>query len=130
MQQSRDRMTIRVRGGKGAKDRYTVLAQRTLDVLRVYWRLEQPRMWLFPGQKAGAPLSNRSVQKIFVRSVEQADLRKAVTVHSLRHSFATHLVEAGVDIYWLTENSVLFHWIRRFRCIRRNRIIGFSVRFL
>ena len=56
-------------------------------------------MWLFPGQKAGAPLSNRSVQKIFVRSVEQAGLRKAVTVHSLRHSFATHLVEAGVDIY-------------------------------
>jgi site-specific recombinase XerD len=63
-----DRMTIRVRGGKGARDRYTVLAQRTLDLLRAYWRLERPGTWLFPGQQAGAPLSERRVQKILAKS--------------------------------------------------------------
>ena len=94
-----DRMTIRVCAGKGAKDRYTVLAQRTLDLLRAYWRLERPGTWLFPGQQAGQPLSERSVQKILAKSRVEAGITKAITVHSLRHSFATHLLESGVDIY-------------------------------
>ncbi len=96
-----DRMTIRVRGGKGGKDRYTVLAQRTLEVLRDYWRWGRPRTWLFPGQPTDQPLSTRSVQKIMGRSRVQAGITKAITVHSLRHSFATHLIESGVDIYHL-----------------------------
>ena len=94
-----DRMTIRVRGGKGGKDRYTVLAQRTLEVLRDYWRWGRPRTWLFPGQPTDQPLSTRSVQKIMGRSRVQAGITKAITAHSLRHSFATHLIESGVDIY-------------------------------
>ena len=94
-----DRMTIRVRAGKGARDRYTVLAQRTLDLLRAYWRLEHPGTWLFPGQPAGQPLSERRVQKILAKSRVEAGITQAITVHSLRHSFATHLLESGVDIY-------------------------------
>ena len=96
-----DRMQIRVRQGKGAKDRYTLLAQRALSLLRVYWQAERPTTWLFPGVPATQPLSGRSVQKVLGRSLAKAQILKPATVHSLRHSFATHLLEAGVDLYYI-----------------------------
>lgn len=91
-------MLIRVRQGKGQQERYTLLAQRTLQLLREYWRQEHPVAWLFPGQRRELPLSTRSVQKVMEQAVARAHLRTAATVHSLRHSFATPLLEAGVSL--------------------------------
>jgi len=93
------RMVIRVQQGKGAKDRYTLLAQRTLEVLRDYWRAYRPEEWLFPGQPAKGFLSVSSVQKILGKVLQEAGIKKHATVHTLRHSFATHLLEAGTDLY-------------------------------
>jgi site-specific recombinase XerD len=93
------RMVIRVQQGKGEKDRYTLLAQRTLEVLREYWRAYRPKDWLFPGQPAKGSLSVSTVQKIFEKVLDQAGVKKHATVHTLRHSFATHLLEAGTDLY-------------------------------
>ena len=93
------RMTIRVRQGKGQKDRYTLLAQRTLEVLREYWKQYRPQSWLFPGKPANEALSVSAVQRVFEKAVLQAGIKKAASVHTLRHSFATHLLEAGTDLY-------------------------------
>ena len=93
------RMVIRVQQGKGGKDRYTLLAKRTLEVLRDYWRAYRPEEWLFPGQPAKGSLSVSTVQKIFEKVLDQAGIKKHATVHTLRHSFATHLLEAGTDLY-------------------------------
>lgn len=93
------RMMIRVEQGKGDKDRYTLLGKRTLDILREYWRQYRPKDWLFYGHSSDSPASSRTVQKIFDRALRQAGIKKPATVHTLRHSFATHLLEAGTDLY-------------------------------
>ena len=93
------RMVIRVQQGKGEKDHYTLLAQRTLEVLREYWRAYRPKEWLFPGQPAKGSLSVSSVQKVFEKILHETGVKKHATVHTLRHSFATHLLEAGTDLY-------------------------------
>jgi site-specific recombinase XerD len=94
-----DRMVIRVRQGKGAKDRYTLLSKRLLAELRSYWRLYHPHgPWLFVGAVPDGPLSRESVKKIYMRAKWKAGIDKAGGVHTLRHSFATHLLEAGVDL--------------------------------
>lgn len=93
-----DRMMIRVDQGKGKKDRYTLLAKKALVVLREYWQVCRSEDWLFPGVIPGQPLSTRSIQKVFQRSVKKAGIRKPSRPHTLRHSFATHLAEAGVAL--------------------------------
>jgi site-specific recombinase XerD len=93
------RMTIRVQQGKGGKDRYTLLARRTLEVLREYWREYRPLDWLFPGKPATRPLSVSAVQRVFEKVLHRARIKKSASVHTLRHSFATHLLEAGADLY-------------------------------
>jgi integrase/recombinase XerD len=98
-----DRGQIRVRGGKGKKDRYTVLAEKTLHLLREYYRAYRPVEWLFPGQTAGTHLSATSVRRAFRRACRRAGLTGKATVHTLRHSFATHLLDRGVDLRYIQE---------------------------
>lgn len=92
-----ERMLVHVRQGKGSKDRYTLLSQRLLAALREYWRAERPQPWLFPNPQ-GQPLSPGSVQKLFYRAKARAKITRGHGIHCLRHSFATHLLEAGVDL--------------------------------
>lgn len=95
------RMMIRVRQGKGRKDRDTLLAQRTLQALRQYWRGARPAVWLFPGQPAETPLHPDSIRALFRKALQRTGITKPATVHSLRHSFATHLLESGTDLYYI-----------------------------
>ena len=98
-----DHMLIRVRQGKGRKDRCTLLPGSILEDLRSYWKAYRPPTWLFPGAREGRHLTERSVQKVLSRAVEAAGMRKRVTVHTLRHSFATHLLEGGTDLRYIQE---------------------------
>jgi integrase/recombinase XerD len=92
------RMLIRVEQGKGGKDRYVMLSPQLLTILRTYWRLTKPQRWLFPGRDQEHPL-NPTVLHAACRSARAAaGLSKPVTVHTLRHTFATHLLESGVDV--------------------------------
>jgi integrase/recombinase XerD len=101
------RMVIHVRQGKGAKDRLVPLSLRLLEELRAYWRMHRPRTWLFPGQKSGRPINASHIQRGLGRLVQQVGLSKHCSMHTLRHSYATHLLEAGVDV--LTLKALLGH---------------------
>ena len=92
------RMVIRVEQGKGAKDRYVMLSPPLLNILRAYWRLARPRTWLFPTRGGYRPMDPTMLGIACRRAREVMGLQKHVTVHTLRHSFATHLLEAGTDI--------------------------------
>lgn len=92
------RMLIYVRQGKGRKDRMVMLARALLEELRRYWTEYRPTHWLFPGSRPTVPISTRSVQKVCTAASKKAHIGKHVTVHTLRHSFATHLLEAGTDL--------------------------------
>jgi len=92
------RMVIRVRHGKGNKDRYTILSVRLLAELRSYWKRERPPIYLFPGREKQRPMSHGAVRLIYQRAKEKAGITKNGGIHSLRHAFATHLLEAGADL--------------------------------
>ncbi len=92
------RMLIRVERGKGGKDRYVMLSAQLLAILRTYWRLAKPRHWLFPGRDEERPIDQTVLHAACRSACEAAGLTKHVTVHTLRHSFATHLLESGADI--------------------------------
>jgi integrase/recombinase XerD len=92
------RMVIHVRQGKGQKDRYVMLSPRLLEILRAYWRAVRPRGFLFPGAVPEQPITTASVRKACYRARQAAGLGKHVVVHTLRHCFATHLLEAGTDL--------------------------------
>jgi site-specific recombinase XerD len=92
-----DRMLIQIRHGKGAKDRTVMLSAQLLDILRIYWRLARPTDWLFPGRSEG-PINVTVLHAACRSAAKGAGLTKKVSVHTLRHSFATHLLESGVDI--------------------------------
>lgn len=95
------RMVIRVEQSKGRKDRYTVLSKTLLLALRNYYRAYRPLEYLFEGREAGRSYSTRSVQHIMKVACERAQIRRSVSVHTLRHSFATHLLESGTDVVTL-----------------------------
>jgi site-specific recombinase XerD len=92
------RMLIRVRQGKGRKDRYTLLAQRTLPLLRAYWRKHHPHDWLFPGRPDDQPIQAQTARLVFHQALQRAKIIKPASPHTLRHSFATHLLEQGIDL--------------------------------
>ena len=97
------RMTIRVTAGKGAKDRDTLLSETVLTILREYARVFKLKDWLFPGDRPGEHLSERSAQHVFEDAKKKAGIIKPATFHTLRHSFATHLLEDGVDMRYIQE---------------------------
>jgi site-specific recombinase XerD len=92
------RMIIHVHQGKGRKDRILPLSPFVLSILREYWRETKPREWLFPGKWADRPITDSSIQKVLGRARATASIKKPVSMHSLRHSFATHHLEAGTDL--------------------------------
>lgn len=92
------RMLIQVRHGKGAKDRTVMLSPQLLSILRSYWQLTRPGRWLFPGRDDSKPIDVQVLHAACRSAVKAAGLAKRVSVHTLRHSFATHLLENGVDI--------------------------------
>lgn len=94
-----DRLCIKVRQGKGGKDRYTLLSPRLLEVLRLYWRIERPHLWLFPNGHGDGPLYDQSAQRLYHAARHAAGIHNGGGIHTLRHAFATHLLEAGVDLH-------------------------------
>lgn len=97
------RKLIHIRGAKGKKDWYTLLSEFILEKLRQYYKEYKPKDFLFEGGNGRVHLSERSIQKVFSLAVEKAMIKKKVTVHSLRHSFATHLLESGTDLRFIQE---------------------------
>jgi integrase/recombinase XerD len=92
------RLLLRIEQGKGRKDRYTLLSTRLLTELRAYWRLYRPDPWLFTGRDPQKPMPIGTAQKIYYHAKQRAGITHGHGIHTLRHCFATHLLEAGVDV--------------------------------
>jgi site-specific recombinase XerD len=92
------RMLLRIEQGKGRKDRFAMLSPQLLELLRDWWRIARPQVWLFPGQNPINPLSTRQLNRAVHAAAQMAEITKRVTPHTLRHSFATHLLEQNIDI--------------------------------
>ncbi len=105
-----DRMTIRVEQSKGNKDRYTVLSHHCLKLLRLHWRNAKPEEWLFFGRNKKQPMPINTAQRIFYNAKQGAGITKGRGIHTLRHCFATHALDAGVEIYvikrWMGHSSL------------------------
>jgi site-specific recombinase XerD len=93
-----DRMILCIEQGKGRKDRHAMLSERLLELLREWWRVARPRGWLFPGQNPINPISTRQLNRAVHAAADAAGIAKRVSPHTLRHSFATHLMEQNIDI--------------------------------
>jgi site-specific recombinase XerD len=100
------RMVVNIRGSKGKKDRITLLSEKVLVLLRAYFREYRPKVWLFEGSQ-GNPYSATSLQKVFALALKRSGVQKDATLHTLRHSFATHLLERGTDLRYI--QSLLGH---------------------
>ncbi len=92
------RMMIRISQGKGNKDRYTILSKRLLEELRIYYKKYRPSEWLFSGRKPGQPMPKSTAAAIYYNAKDKAGIKKGKGIHTLRHCFATHMLEAGVDL--------------------------------
>jgi site-specific recombinase XerD len=92
------RMLIRVEQGKGRKDRYVMLSPHLLNLLRAWWKAARPRGWLFPGRDPAQPMTTRQLNRACHAAVQMAEINKRVSLHTLRHSFATHLLEQNTDV--------------------------------
>ena len=105
-----NRMMIRVEQSKGRKDRYTVLSQNSLELLRAYWRTYRPGKWLFFGRDKNLPMPVGTAQRIFYNAKEKAKITRGRGIHTLRHCFASHALEQGVEMYiikrWLGHTSI------------------------
>jgi len=98
---SRESMRLKVRDAKGGKDRYTLLSEICLNQLEQYWKAYRPANWLFCGQKPGTQMSIRAVQHAYHRAKKRAGITKQCGIHTLRHSFATHMIETGSGVFQL-----------------------------
>src|SRR5882762_2239315 len=92
------RMLLRIEQGKGRKDRFAMLSPQLLELLRDWWRIARPQVWLFPGQNRVNHLSTRQLNRAVHAAAQMAEITKRVSPHTLRHSFATHLLEQNIDI--------------------------------
>lgn len=92
------RMMLRVDQGKGNKDRYVMLSPRLLEELRTYWKAAKPKLWLFPGELAGQPITRSALSQACQKARRASGIKKPISPHSLRHAFATHLLELGTDL--------------------------------
>jgi site-specific recombinase XerD len=101
------RMQIRVEQAKGRKDRYTVLSQKCLELLRVYWRHYKPEQWLFFGKDKNKPMPVGPAQKAYHRAKEKAGINKGMGIHTLRQCFASHAMEQGVEILSIASTTLL-----------------------
>lgn len=123
-----DRMQLLIEKAKGKKDRYVTLSPVLLDILRSYIQVYQPRptVYLFEGEVPGTPYSARAAQKIFQMARNKAGIKKDVSFHSLRHSFATHILEKGIDIRYIKD--ILGHFsiktTERYLHVRRDQLIN------
>lgn len=97
------RKLIHVKGARGRKDGYTLLSGAAFKILNIYVESYQPKAWLFPSNDANSHITTRTAQRIFEQACGNAGIKKEVTVHSLRHSFATHLLESGIDLRYIQE---------------------------
>lgn len=97
------RKLIFIKGAKGCKDRYSLLSESALRTLREYWREYKPVKWLFPGPDKERHITIRTTQRIFEIACKRAGIKKDVTIHSVRHSFVTHLLESGIDLRYIQE---------------------------
>lgn len=93
-----ERKVLWIEQGKGGKDRYAMLSPVMLDLLRDWWRIARPKGWLFPGRNPVKHLSTRQLNRAFHAAANAAEIDKKVSMHTLRHSFATHLLEQNIDI--------------------------------
>ena len=93
-----DRQCLRVRTGNGARDRYTLLPPTLLETLRCYWRAYRPATWLFPNREGSGPMDIKAAQRRYGQARDRAGIVKSGGIHTLRHCFATHLLEAGIDL--------------------------------
>ena len=120
-----DRMCLKVRQAKGGKDRYTLLSPRLLATLRLYWQTCRPRTWLFPNKTGDGPMGDVTAQRMYHAACDAARL-SAAGIHTLRHSFATQLLEAGVDLH--TIQRLLGHGhistTMRYLHLAQNRLTG------
>ncbi len=98
-----DRMLVHIKDGKGGKDRTTILGNACLKNLREYYKIYKPQTWLFESTEKGKKYSAKSVQNILKTNLKKAGIKKYYTVHTLRHSFATHLLEQGTDLRYIQE---------------------------
>ena len=111
------RMMIRIRQGKNRKDRYVMLSPRLLEILRAYWHDAHPRDWLFPGDIPGRPITRDAVGRACELARQRSGIQKPITPHSLRHAFATHLLESGTDV-------------RRIQLLMGHRALSTTARYL
>ncbi len=104
------RMMIRVEQGKGRKDRYTILSEKCLQLLKNHWRTHQPEEWLFFGKDKQLPMSISTAQRVYYNAKRKENVTKGRGIHTLRHCFASHLLEAGTEIYaikkWMGHTSL------------------------
>ena len=99
-----DKMQLFIRNAKRSKDRYAILSQANLEMLRTYWKVYRPKEWLFYSRNhTGTHITPRAIENLFKKYVKKANISKNVTVHTMRHSFATHLLESGISIYHIKQ---------------------------
>jgi len=104
------RMQVRVEQGKGRKDRYTILSEKCLVLLREYWRMYRPGHWLFFGKDKTKPMPVETAQKVYYQAKEKAGIARGLGIHTLRHCFASHALEQGVELFiikrWMGHSSI------------------------